>query len=354
MLSNILEFFDNIFLYIAGLIRHFFAWLGFNATVTEIGMGLVYFIAIIAVCVLCALFYVIWERKLAGYIQRRPGPNRLGPNGWFQTIADAIKLLTKEDVVPLNADRVVHLWAALLIFVPPMLSLAVIPFGRQMAALDLSIGLFYLIAVSALSTIPIFMAGWGSNNKYSLMGAMRGVSQMISYEIPMVFSLLGVVLITGTLEMQSIVAAQNHIWFVFLQPVAFIIYLICGLAETNRAPFDLPEGESELTAGIYTEYSGMRYALFFLAEYCNLFVIASIGTTVFLGGWQGPFLPGWVWFLGKTFVLFSFFIFCRWTFPRIRVDQLMNFGWKFLVPISLANILITSIVLFVFNNGLGW
>ena len=349
-----LDFFDNIFLYIGALLRSFLAWIGLSQGAIEIGMGVVYFVAIILICVLCALFYVLWERKLAGYIQRRPGPNRLGPNGWFQTVADAIKLLTKEDVVPAKADAAIHLWAALLVFVPPMLSLAVIPFGRQMAALNLSIGLFYLIAVSALSTIPIFMAGWGSNNKYSLIGAMRGVSQMISYEIPMVFSLLGVVLITGTLEMQAIVAAQSRIWFVFLQPVAFLIYLLAGLAETNRAPFDLPEGETELTAGIFTEYSGMRWALFFLAEYCNLFVIASIGATVFLGGWQGPILPGWAWFLGKTFVLFSFFIFCRWTFPRIRVDQLMNLGWKLLVPLSIANIFVTSVVIFILNNGLGW
>jgi len=349
-----MEFLNNIFVYVAQWIRETLAALGFTPVWVEMGMAVVYLVAILGVCVVVALFYVVWERKLAGYIQRRPGPNRLGPNGWLQTIADALKLLTKEDVVPQGADKVVHLLAALLIFVPTVLALAVIPFGEGMAALDLNLGIFYLIAITSLSTIPIFMAGWSSNNKYSLVGSMRAVAQMVSYEIPLVFSLLGVILITGTLQLQGIVEAQSTMWFVVLQPIAFIIFVICATAETNRAPFDLPEGESELTAGIYTEYSGMRWALFFLAEYCNLFVVSAVGVTMFLGGWHGPLLPGWAWFLIKTFLFMSFFIWIRWTFPRIRVDHLMNFSWKVLVPLSLANVFITGIGVYLYTNGMGW
>jgi len=348
-----MEFLNNVFVYIAQWIREILASLGFTPVWVEISMGIVFLVAILGICTLVALFYVLWERKLAGYIQYRPGPNRLGPKGWFQTIADALKLLTKEDVVPEEADKSVHLLAPVFIFVPTVLALAVIPFGKGMTAVDLDLGIFYLLAVSSLTTLPIFMAGWGSNNKYSLLGAMRAVSQMVSYEVPLVFSLLGVILITGTLKLSGIVEAQSNVWFVVLQPVAFLIYIIAATAETNRAPFDLPEGESELTAGIYTEYSGMKWALFFLAEYCNLFVVSAVGVTMFLGGWQGPILPGWVWFIIKTHLLFSFFIWIRWTFPRIRIDHLMHFGWKLLVPLSLANVFVTGIGVYLYN-GMGW
>lgn len=348
-----MDYLDNIFVLIAQWIRTSLDALGFTPLWVGVSMAIVYLVAIIGVCTLVALFYVIWERKLAGYIQYRPGPNRLGPNGWFQTIADAIKLLTKEDVVPSKADKAVHLLAPVLIFVPTVLALSVIPFGEGLAPVDLNLGLFYLIAVTSLTVIPIFMAGWGSNNKYSLLGAMRAVAQMVSYEIPLVFSLLGVVIITGTLQISQIVEAQSGIWFVFLQPLGFIIYVIAATAEANRAPFDLPEGESELTAGYHTEYSGMKFALFFLAEYCNLFVASAIAVLVFLGGWHGAFLPGWVWFLIKTFLMMSFFIWIRWTFPRMRVDHLMHFGWKFLVPLSLLNVFLTGIGTYVYL-GMGW
>ena len=341
-----MEFLNNIFVYIAQWLRGFLAFLGVTETWVELGMTVVYLVTILGICTLVALVYVLWERKLAGYIQYRPGPNRLGPKGWFQTIADAIKLLTKEDIVPKEADKVVHFLAPLFIFVPPVLALGVIPFGEGMAAIDLNLGVFYLLAVTSLSIVPIFMAGWGSNNKYSLIGTMRAVAQMVSYEVPLIFSMLGVVLLAGTLQLSEIVESQSTVWYVFLQPVAFIIFLICATAETNRAPFDLPEGESELTAGIYTEYSGMKWALFFLAEYCNIFVVSAIGVTLFLGGWSGPFLPGWVWFILKTHLLFSFFIWIRWTFPRIRIDHLMSFSWKVLVPLSIANIMVTSLIFY--------
>ena len=341
-----MDFINNIFVNFAQWLRGLLAAIGLNQTGVDFVMGIVSFIAIILVCVLVALFYVIWERKFAGYIQRRPGPNRLGPNGWFHTLADACKLLMKEDIVPAVADKKYHLIAALTVFAPPMLALIVIPFGDHMAALDLRLGLFYLLAVTSLSTIPFLMAGYASNNKYSIIGAMRAVSQMVSYEIPLIFSLLGVVLIVGSFQLSDIVAAQSPVWFVVYQPVAFVIYIICATAECNRAPFDLPEGESELTAGIYTEYSGMRYALFFLAEYCNMFVAASVAVTLFLGGWHGPFLPGWCWFLLKTFVIMTFFVWIRWTFPRMRVDHLLSYSWKVLLPLSLANIFVTSICVY--------
>ncbi len=340
------DFINNIFVNIAAWIRGLLAAIGLPPGGVDLAMAIVYILAIIIVCVLVALFYVIWERKFAGYIQRRPGPNRLGPNGWLQTIADAVKLLGKEDIVPDLADKKIHTIAALTVFAPPMLALVAIPFGEKMAALDLRLGIFYLIAVTSLSTLPVLMAGYSSNNKYSLVGGMRAVSQMISYEIPMVFAFLGVVMIVGSFKLSDIVTAQSPVWFVVYQPVAFIIYIICATAECNRAPFDLPEGESELTAGVYTEYSGMRYALFYLAEYCNMFVAAGIGVTLFLGGWAGPFLPGWVWFLLKTFIIMTFFVWIRWTFPRMRVDHLLNFGWKLLVPLSLANIFVTSIFVY--------
>lgn len=343
-----MDFINNIFLILAQGIRDSLAFIGFNNMWVEISMGIVYTVVIIGICTVVALFYTVWERKLAGYIQYRPGPNRLGPKGWFQGIADAVKLLTKEDVVPCHADPKIHLLAPILVFVPTILALGVIPFGENMAALDLNLGLFYLIAVTSLSVIPIFMAGWGSNNKYSLLGSMRAAAQMVSYEIPLVFSLIGVIMIAGTLQISEIVVAQEGLWFVFLQPLAFVIFMISATAETNRAPFDLPEGESELTGGYHTEYSGMKFALFFLAEYCNLFVVSAMAVLLFLGGWLGPVLPGWLWFIIKTFLVMSFFIWIRWTFPRVRIDHLMNLGWKILIPLCFLNIFLTGIGIFIY------
>lgn len=346
-----MEFINNIFVNIAGLIRMVFVWLvgliGLPPVLADILMVAVYWVGIVVVCVLCALFYVIWERKLAGYIQRRPGPNRLGPNGWLQTIGDAIKLVMKEDIVPDGADKPVHLLAALLAFVPPMLALAAIPFGEGMTALNLDLGVVYVMAVTTLASLPVLLAGYASHNKYSLVGGMRVVNQAISYEIPQAFTVLSVVMIAGTFNLNEIITfQQEHIWLICVQPIAFVVYMICALAECNRAPFDLPEGESELTAGVYTEYSGMRYALFYLAEYCNMFVASGMATTLFLGGFSGPFLPGWVWFLLKTFLLMTFFIWVRWTFPRIRADHVLSFCWKLLVPLMLLNVLVTGVAVY--------
>lgn len=347
-----MDFINNLFVNIAGLCRSLFVWLcgllHLPPVLAEVAMAAVYWAAIVAVCVLCALFYVVWERKLAGYLQRRPGPNRLGPNGWLQTIADAVKLVMKEDIVPDGADKPIHLLAALLAFVPPMLALAAIPFGEGMTALDLDLGLVYIMAVTALASLPVLLAGYASNNKYSLMGALRVVNQAISYEVPQALALLNVVLVAGTFNLNQIIGYQSaHIWLIFCQPVAFVVYLISALAECNRAPFDLPEGESELTAGVFTEYSGMRYALFYLAEYCNMFVAAGLAVTLFLGGFTGPLLPGWLWFILKTFVIMTVFIWVRWTLPRIRADYVLRFCWKVLVPLMLANLLITGIVVYI-------
>lgn len=346
----VVEFLDNIFLYGTSVIRSIIAWIGFDPAVTNIIMAAVYTVAILAICTLVALFYVLYERKVAGFIQYRPGPNKLGPYGIFQTVADAVKLLTKEDIVPNNADKALHLLAPLLVFIPPVLGLGVIPFGKNLTAVDLNLGILYVLAITSLSTIPFFMAGWSANNKYSMLGAMRAISQKISYEIPSIFALLAIAMMAGTLNLSAVVEMQGKIWFVFLQPVAFLVFFIAGIAETNRAPFDLPEGESELTAGFLTEYSGMKWALFFLAEYCSMFVLGGMITTLFLGGWLGPILPGWMWFILKVHIIMTLIIWIRWTFPRIRIDKLLDLNWKVLIPVSILNIFVTGIGLFIFNN----
>lgn len=230
---------------------------------------------------------------------------------------------------------------------------AVLPLGNNMAVVDLNVGLFYFISLASLSTICLLMAGWGSNNKWSLLGAMRSVAQMISYEIPLVFSLLGVVMIAGSLNLTDIVTAQNRVWFIILQPVAFIIYFIAATAELNRGPFDMPEAEQELTAGAYTEYTGMRWALFFLAEYTNLVAVSVLAATLFLGGGHGPWLPSWLWIIIKTYLIMLVFMWMKWTFPRIRMDHLLSFSWKVLIPVSLANILVTGAGIELFR-WMGW
>jgi NADH-quinone oxidoreductase subunit H len=225
--------------------------------------------------------------------------------------------------------------------------------GQNMAMIDLNVGLFYFISVGSMSTICLLMAGWGSNNKWSLLGAMRSVAQMVSYEIPLAFSLLGIVMIAGSLNLQDIVKAQNNVWFIILQPVAFITYFIAATAELNRGPFDMPEAEQELTGGAYTEYTGMRWALFFLAEYTNLVAVSALAATLFLGGWLGPWLPSWLWIILKTYFIMLIFMWLKWTFPRIRMDHLMSLSWKVLIPISLLNIMLTGAGLEIFSR-MGW
>ncbi|MFB3910324.1 MAG: NADH-quinone oxidoreductase subunit NuoH [Candidatus Eisenbacteria bacterium] len=294
---------------------------------------------------ICALFFVWTERKISARIQSRYGPVYTGGKfGWAQTIADALKLLMKEDLVPASADRLLFNIAPVLTFLATMLTFAVIPAGNGIIAADLDIGIFYLLAVSSLGVIGIMMGGWASNNKWSLYGGMRAASQIISYEIPVALSLIGVIMYTGTLNMTQIGLSQaGGIWhWNFLRsPFLFaagLVYFIAALAEVNRTPFDLPEAESELVSGYNTEYSGMKFAFFFLAEFANLFVISAVATTMFLGAWNSflpwQVLPGPIWFVAKTFLLVAVIQWVRWTLPRLRVDQLMHVCWKVLIPVS--------------------
>ncbi|MBC7346303.1 MAG: NADH-quinone oxidoreductase subunit NuoH [Clostridia bacterium] len=313
----------------------------------------VYAVAVLLFVFANVIFLVYLERKVAGYMQQRLGPNRVGPGGIFQCVADALKLLGKEDIIPASADRGLFRLASLLIFIPATMLFVVIPFGREMIVADLNVGLLYFIAVGSTATIAVLMGGWSANNKYSLLGSMRAVAQMISYEIPLAFSLLGVIMLAGSLRMSEIVAAQKDLWFVVLQPVAFITYFIAATAELNRGPFDLPEGEQEIIAGPFVEYSGMRYALFFLAEYANLVSVSALAVTLFFGGWQGPWLPSWLWFVIKVYFMIFLFMWVKWTFPRIRVDHLMGLAWKFLLPVSLVNVFVTGTAIKLFQ-AMGW
>ncbi len=287
----------------------------------------------------------VLERKGLGRMQNRIGPNRVGPLGILQPVADGIKSLTKEDVVPFSADAVVHLLAPLVLVVVVFMGFAVLPVGRNMVLVDLDTGLLFFFAMGASTELSIFMAGWSSRNKYSLLGAMRAVAQMISYELVLLLSSVAVVMMTGSLSLSKIVEAQNkYTWGLphwnVLTPWGFaacVMFGIGALAETNRTPFDLPEGESELVAGYFTEYSGFKFALFFLGEYLGMFSIAGLGTTLFLGGWSAPFsflgwTPSWFWFFAKVMCANCVFIWIRGTLPRLRQDQLMNFAWKFVLP----------------------
>jgi NADH-quinone oxidoreductase subunit H len=340
---------ENIFVNISTWINELVLSLGIPNFVINIIMSVIYFIAINVFVLLNAMYLIYLERKFCGYLQQRLGPNRFGPRGIFQSVADVVKLLGKEDIIPEKTDKLVFVMASLLVMVPALLIYAVLPFGKNMIAVNLNLGLLYFLAISGTSSIPILMAGWGSNNKYSLLGGMRVVAQMISYEIPMIFSLLGVIMISGSLNLTEITAAQNKVWFIFLQPIAFIIYLVAATAELNRAPFDLAEGEQEIVAGPFTEYSGMRYALFYLAEYTNMFAISALTVTLFLGGASGPILPSWIWFILKTYLVILLLMLVRWTFPRIRLDHMMSLNWKYLIPISLMNILLTGIGIKIFQ-----
>ncbi len=298
------------------------------------------------------------ERKGLGRIQNRYGPNRVGPYGIFQPVADGLKMLTKEDIVPRNADKIVHFLAPVVLVIPPLLAFAVIPYGRNLVPIDMDAGVLFFFAVGASTELSIFMAGWSSRNKYSLLGAMRAIAQMISYEIPLILSSVSVIMIAGSLSPVEIVAKQSAYlfggvlphWYV-LTPwgfAGFIIFLIASLAESNRSPFDIPEAESELIAGHLTEYSGFKYALFFLAEYLGMFAVSGLGVTLFLGGWHAPFefldgAPSYVWFFLKLIAVVFLFIWIRGTVPRLRVDQLLNFAWKFMLPMSLLNLVVAAV-----------
>src|SRR5438552_13582981 len=314
--------------------------------------GLVCAVVLIMLMALGPIAYVYVETKIAGFMQDRIGPKREGPHGLLQTVADAVKLMFKEAIYPAGADKMLFILAPCLVVLGAFLSFVVLPFGSRLQAIDLNVGLFYVVAVSSVSTVGLIMAGWASNNKYALFGAMRSAAQIVSYEIPAVMVLLSVVILVGSLSLQDIVWAQHGglvRWFLFryfpLMPVAFLIFFTAGLAECNRAPFDIPEAESELVAGFHTEYSGFFFAMFFLAEYTEMFVVSVVASVLFLGGWMAP-LPslqqlgpiglGPLWLLAKAWFLVFVMMWLRWTLPRLRVDQLMYVAWKVLLPIALA------------------
>ncbi len=294
-------------------------------------------------------YLILAERKLAGRIQGRYGPNRVGPAGLLQPLADVLKLFMKEEFIPAEANTIVYHIAPMLAVIPALISFSVVPIGPNFLVTDINVGLLLFLAMSSLGVYAVTLGGWSSNNKYALLGGLRSSAQMISYELSMGLSTIGVLLLAGSLSMVDIVRAQQHFWFILFQPLAFIIFMITALAETNRTPFDLPEAEAELVAGFHTEYSSMKFGLFFLGEFANVITICSIAVTLFLGGWNGPWLPDslkFIWFCVKLFVLIFVFVWIRWTFPRLRYDQLMNLGWKVLLPLSLANVMATALVVY--------
>lgn len=292
------------------------------------------------------------ERKVVARIADRLGPNRAGPFGVLVAVADAIKMLTKEDITPTRADRWVFLMGPILILIPAVLLFAVVPFGKGMIAADLNIGILYVMALGSVAIMAILMAGWGSNNKYALLGAFRAVAQLIAYEVPMALSLVTVVLLSGTLSTYGIVLKQASVPFVLIVPAAFVVYLLCGIAEIGRSPFDLLEADSEIVAGYNIEYSGMKFALFYISEYFNLFTISAMVTTLFLGGWQWPILPSWLWFMIKCIAVVFVMMWIRGTWPRIRIDQMLNLSWKVLVPVALVNLFFVGLVLKLISSPL--
>jgi NADH-quinone oxidoreductase subunit H len=310
------------------------------------------FLVLKGVCILAffavnAMFLIWLERKVSAKVQNRLGPMVVGPHGSLQLIADTIKLLLKENIVPAMSDRFVWWLAPFFVAVPTVAAFLCIPFSDKWIAEDLNVGILFICSITSICVLGVFMAGWGSNNKYSLLGGMRSAAQIISYEVPLLLSVLVVIMEAGTLSMQGIVHAQEMCWF-FLKPnvlVAFLIYIISATAEVNRVPFDIPEAESELVSGYHTEYSGMKFAMFFLAEYANLFIISAVAATLFLGGWLGPFRPSAAWFLLKVYGIVAFLMWVRWTLPRVRMDQMMAFAWKVLTPVALINVLVTGFLL---------
>jgi NADH-quinone oxidoreductase subunit H len=324
-------------------------------------------IVVLLVGVLTAVAYIVLlERKVQAWVQVRLGPMRVGPHGLLQPVADVVKLLIKEDITPARVDRPVYTLAPIIVLVTAFLMFAVIPFGPEVEIFgrtvalyvaDLNVGLLYIVSVASLGIYGTILGGWASNSKYPLLSSLRASAQLVSYEVAVTLTLVSMILMAGTLSLVGIVEAQRDqgLWYAFIQPVAFFIFFVGALAETNRAPFDMPEAEQELVGGFHTEYSGIRFALFFLAEYANMIVVSAVATTVFLGGWLRPFpnvealallgiVPGWMWFLIKTFFFLYVFLWVRATLPRYRYDQLMRLGWKVLIPLALANIFVTATI----------
>jgi NADH-quinone oxidoreductase subunit H len=306
-------------------------------------------VIIVVATLMVVLVFAAWlswvERRVLALWQDRYGPNRVGPFGIFQIVADMVKMFTKEDWIPPFADKTLFVMAPAIIMITVLMSFAIIPFAPRIAVADMNIGLLFFLSMTALGVYSIALAGWSSNNKYSLLGALRAVAQMVSYEVFMGLSLMGVVMLTGSFSLHDIVEAQRHLWFCIPQCVGLVLFIMAGIAETHRLPFDLPEAENELVAGYHTEYSGMKFGMFFVGEYLNITLISALITTCFFGGWLGPVLPSLFWFLLKTFVFIFGFILLRASLPRPRYDQLMAFGWKVMLPLALANLVVTGGIL---------
>src|SRR5947199_637737 len=334
----------------------------------QIASSLINIFALLAVFLTLFALISVLERKILARMQNRYGPNRVGPFGLFQPIADGIKMLIKEDIVPMRADKIVHFLAPILIAAVAILTLGVIPYGRNMTPFTIDGGILFFFAVGSTTELAVFMAGWGSNNKYSMLGAMRAIAQMISYELPLIISVLPVVMVVGSLTPDRIVAAQGEYtfgvlprWFVFTPwgATAFILFFVSGLVESNRTPFDVPEGESEIVAGHMTEYSGFKYATFFMAEYLGMFAISGLAATLFLGGWHAPvrvleIVPSYVWFFLKLSALLFVYIWLRATLPRMRVDQMMNVAWKFMLPMAFTCVIATAVWHYAGRGLRGW
>ena len=345
------------------------SWLtGAPGWAIQIASSLINIFALLAVFLTLFALMSVLERKILGRIQNRYGPNRVGPFGLLQPVADGIKMLIKEDIVPARADKIVHFLAPILIAAAAFLALGVIPYGRNMTPFTIDGGVLFFFAVGSTTELAVFMAGWGSNNKFSMLGAMRAIAQMISYELPLIITVLPVVMVVGSLNPDAIVAAQDGYavwlvprWFVFTPwgATAFILFFVSGLVESNRTPFDVPEGESEIVAGHMTEYSGFKYATFFMAEYIGMFAITGLAATLFLGGWHSPmralgFIPSYVWFFAKLSALLFVYIWLRGTLPRTRVDQIMNFAWKFMLPMAFTCVIAAAIWHYAGRGLWGW
>jgi NADH-quinone oxidoreductase subunit H len=314
------------------------------AALPEAARSILSALAVFAVVMTIAPGLIWWERRLLGFVQDRLGPNRVGKAGILQVVADTIKILTKEDWTPPFADRAIFVIAPMIILVTVLLSFIVVPIADGVYVANLNVGLLFFLAMSSLGVYSVVLAGWSSRSKYSMIGGLRAAAQMLSYEVFMGLSLMGVVMQAGTFSLPGIIQAQRHLWYIVPQFVGFVVFLIAGLAETRRIPFDLVEAESELTGGFHTEYSGMKFGMFYIGEYVGITLISALIATLFFGGWLGPGLPGFIWFVIKTLFFISLFIVVRATYPRFRYDQLMAFGWKLLLPLSLLNLTITAAV----------
>ncbi len=308
-------------------------------------------VVVIAVLMFFAAYLTLIERKVLARIQIRYGPNRAGPFGILQPIADGIKSFFKEEIIPENADKPLYVIAPMIVITAAISMAAVIPFGDKLVLFgreiklviaDVDVGLLYLFAMASLGEYGVVLGGWSSGNKYGVLGSLRAAAQMISYEVSLGLAIIGVLILSGSMNLREIVNAQKEMWFIVYQPFAFILYMICAFAELNRAPFDMPEAESELACGFNIEYSSMKFALFFFAEYTHMLAVAALATTLFLGGWHGPYLPGTLWFLIKVFLIVFVFIWVRATYPRLRYDQIMKLGWKVLFPLTILNLIVTA------------